>query len=89
MSLNFFFLLFVIFSIFSLFLSIFFSCTADHLSSVCVQCMTSATGNNLGNEDYFLDFNADNLSKEEKEKRLFQQSYMQQIIYHLLTTATI
>jgi hypothetical protein len=51
--------------------------------------MTSATGNNLGNEDYFLDFNADNLSKEEKEKRLFQQSYMQQIIYHLLTTATI
>ena len=64
-------------------------CTADHLSSVCVQCMTSATGNNLTNEDYFIDFNADNLSKEEKEKRLFRQSYVQQMIYHLLTTTTI
>jgi hypothetical protein len=51
--------------------------------------MTSATGNNLTNEDYFIDFNADNLSKEEKEKRLFRQSYVQQMIYHLLTTTTI
>ena len=56
-------------------------CSAEQLSTVCVQCMSTAIHDD---QEYY-----DGISREEREKRETRQGYMQQIILYLLTTSAL
>lgn len=56
-------------------------CSSEQLSTVCVQCMTTA----IYDDDEYYNL----LSKDEREKREARQGYLQQIILYLLTTTAL
>lgn len=59
-------------------------CSAVMLSAVCIQCMTPIIppeSSGVSDRDY--------MSREEKQRRMSRQGYMQRLIMHLLTTSSL